>query len=68
MGWSIEESSVALRWFKASKSDTIDGHYVAQYVTLASHSVVQLVYEGLESSSFTANIAVDKRHIHRNRT
>lgn len=50
-----------------TKSDNIDGHYVAQCVVLASDSVVQSVYQGSEASSFTANIAVNKRRIRRNR-
>jgi len=51
----------------ATKSDSIQCHYVAQCVAHASDSVVQSVYEGAVDPSFTANIAVNKRHIRRNR-
>jgi len=51
----------------ATKSDSIDGHYVAQCVTFAINSVAQSAYEGAEAAFFTAKNAVNKRHIHRNR-
>lgn len=51
----------------ATKSDSIDGHYVAQCVAPASYSVVQSVYAGAVNPSFAANFAVNKRRIHRKR-
>ena len=48
------------------ESDSMYGHYVAQCVALASDSVVQSDYEGAEGASFNANIAANKRRIHRN--
>ncbi len=67
MGWPVEWSFVALKGLSATESDGIDGHYVAQCVALASDSVVQSAHVGAEEPSFTANIAVNKRHIRRNR-
>jgi hypothetical protein len=58
---------VALKGLSATKSDNIQSHYVAQCVALASNNVAQSVCEGTEASSFTANIAVNKRRISRNR-
>ena len=52
----------------ATKSDSIQDHYVAQCVALASHCVVQSIGEGAEASSFTAKNAANKRHIRRNRS
>ncbi len=51
----------------ATKSDSIDSHYVAQCVALASHCVVQSACVGAKEQSFTAYIAVNKPHIRRNR-
>jgi hypothetical protein len=67
MGWPFEGSFVALTGLSATKSDSIDGHYVAQRVVLASDSVVQSAHVGAEEPSFTANIAVNKLHIRCNR-
>jgi hypothetical protein len=67
MGSPFEGSVVALRVLSSTKSDSISVHYVAQCVALASDSVVQSAYEGAVDPSFTANIAVNKRHIRRNR-
>jgi hypothetical protein len=44
MGRPVEGSFVALKGSRATKSDSIDGYYVAQCVALASLSVVQSVY------------------------
>lgn len=51
----------------ATKSESIDGHYVAQCVAPASDSVVQSICAGAVDPSFTANNAANKRRIHRNR-
>jgi hypothetical protein len=67
MGWPVEGSFVALKELSTSLSDSIDDHYVAQCVALASNSVVQSVYEDTEASFFTAKNAANKRHVRRNR-
>jgi hypothetical protein len=58
---------VALKGQSATYSDSIFDHYVAQCAPFARNSVVQSAYEGAEASFFTANIAVNKRRIRRNR-